>query len=277
MLSANASDQPAITATGASKLFLDGTVVAFHNLSLTVARNEIMCVVGPSGCGKTTLLRCIAGLTDLSSGTLLVHGQVVAGRPPDGVAMVFQHFGLLPWKTVFDNAAFGLAMAGVARAEITSTVTHYLELTGLTGFERHYPYQLSGGMQQRVGLVRALAMNPSVLLMDEPFAALDAQTREILQEELLALMERPDERKTMMFITHSIDEAILLGDRIGVMSARPGRIKEVLAMPFGWPRNPDAVRADPRFAELRQHIWHELHAARPGNKPASTRAPREVA
>jgi NitT/TauT family transport system ATP-binding protein len=263
MLPSQQAPAPAIVAENASKLFLDGTVVAFHQLSLQIARDEIMCIVGPSGCGKTTLLRAIAGLTDLSGGRLLVHGAPVAGRPPDGVAMVFQHFGLLPWKTVYDNAAFGLAMTGVARAEIKTRVAHYLDLAGLAGFEAHYPYQLSGGMQQRVGLVRALAMNPSVLLMDEPFAALDAQTREILQEELLQLMERPDERKTMVFITHSIDEAILLGDRIAVMSARPGRIKEVLDMPFGWPRNADAVRSDPRFTELRLHIWHELHTARP--------------
>jgi NitT/TauT family transport system ATP-binding protein len=187
--------------------------------------------------------------------------------------MVFQHFGLLPWKTVFDNAAFGLAMAGVPRVEIKARVTNYLDLVGLTGFEGHYPYQLSGGMQQRVGLVRALVMNPSILLMDEPFAALDAQTREILQEELLALMDRPDERKTMVFITHSIDEAILLGDRIAVMSARPGRIKEVLDMPFGWPRKAEAVRSDPRFPEIRLHIWRQLHT----EKPRHQRAPREVA
>jgi NitT/TauT family transport system ATP-binding protein len=273
MVAGEAAVDPAIVAEGASKLFLDGAVVAFHQLSLTVKRNEIMCVVGPSGCGKTTLLRCIAGLTDLSSGKLLVHGRPVAGRPPDGVAMVFQHFGLLPWKTVYDNAAFGLAMAGVPRTDIRARVTHYLELVGLTGFEAHYPYQLSGGMQQRVGLVRALVINPSILLMDEPFAALDAQTREILQEELLSLMQRPDERKTMVFITHSIDEAILLGDRIAVMSARPGRVKEMLDMPFAWPRNPDAVRSDPRFAELRLRIWRQLHTAR----PRSLRAPREVA
>src|SRR5205823_3927282 len=229
--------------------------------------------VGPSGCGKTTLLRCIAGLTELSSGSLLVHGRRVAGRPPDGVALVFQHFGLLPWKTVWDNAAFGLAMAGVPRPTIKDKVEHYLDLVGLGGFERHYPYQLSGGMQQRVGLVRALAMNPSVLLMDEPFAALDAQTREVLQEELLHLMERVGERKTMVFITHSIDEALILGDRIAVMTARPGRIKEVLDMPFGRPREVDAIRADPRFAELRQHIWRQLHSSRPRNASA----PREVA
>jgi NitT/TauT family transport system ATP-binding protein len=273
MVPAETADQSAIAAEGASKLFLDGAVVAFHQLSLQVRRNEIMCVVGPSGCGKTTLLRCIAGLIDLSDGRILVQGKPVAGRPHDDVAMVFQHFGLLPWKTVLDNAAFGLSMAGVPRAKIKERVTHYLELVGLSGFEAHYPYQLSGGMQQRVGLVRALAMNPSVLLMDEPFAALDAQTREVLQEELLALMQRADERKTMVFITHSIDEAIVLGDRIAVMSARPGRIKEVLDMPFGRPRDVDAVRADPRFAEIRLHIWRQLHTA----KSRQTQAPREVA
>jgi NitT/TauT family transport system ATP-binding protein len=263
---------PAILAENAAKLFLDGSVVAFRQLNLAVRVNEIMCIVGPSGCGKTTLLRCIAGLIDISSGALLVHGKPVAG-PPDGVAMVFQHFGLLPWKTVYENAAFGLAMAHVPAEKIRDRVVHYLELVGLAGFERHYPYQLSGGMQQRVGLVRALVMNPSVLLMDEPFAALDAQTREILQEELLQLMERPEERKTVVFITHSIDEAILLGDRIAVMTARPGRIKEILDVPFKRPREVDAIRLDARFGEIRQHIWHQLHTVR----PQRVRASREVA
>jgi NitT/TauT family transport system ATP-binding protein len=252
----------AIGARNVSKLFLDGAVVAFRQLTLDVRKQEILCIVGPSGCGKTTFLRCIAGLIDLSAGELLVGGRKVAG-PPAGVAMVFQHFGLLPWKTVYQNAAFGLAMAGAPAAHIAERVRHYLELVGLTGFEKQYPYQLSGGMQQRVGLVRALAVNPSILLMDEPFAALDAQTREILQDELLQLMQRPDERKTMVFITHSIDEAILLGDRIAVMTARPGRIKEVLEIPFGRPRDVETVRADPRFAELRAHIWRQLHTPRP--------------
>lgn len=261
MTSAATGDAFAIVADNASKLFLDGTVVAFHQLTLAVRNQEIVCIVGPSGCGKTTLLRCIAGLTDISGGKLLVDNSLVAG-PPEGVAMVFQHFGLLPWKNVYDNAAFGLAMAGAPAALLKERVAHYLELVGLTGFERHYPYQLSGGMQQRVGLVRALAINPSILLMDEPFAALDAQTREVLQEELLHLMERPDERKTMVFITHSIDEAILLGDRVAVMTARPGRIKEMIDMPFQRPRDVEAVRADPRFAELRSHIWHQLHTVR---------------
>ena len=262
------SSNPVIVADNASKLFLDGAVVAFRQLSFAINRNEIMCIVGPSGCGKTTFLRCIAGLTDISTGQLLVDGKPVSG-PPDGVAMVFQHFGLLPWKTVYENAAFGLAMANTPADKIKERVNHYLELVGLAGFEKHYPYQLSGGMQQRVGLVRALAMNPSVLLMDEPFAALDAQTREILQEELLQLMQRPEERKTMVFITHSIDEAVLLGDRVAIMSARPGRIKEILDEPFTRPRDVEAMRADPRFAELRTHIWHQLHTAKPKGERAA--------
>ena len=251
----------AISVRNASKLFLDGAVVAFRQLTLEVCDQEILCIVGPSGCGKTTFLRCIAGLIELSDGDLPVYGKPLVG-PPHGVAMVFQHFGLLPWKTVRQNAAFGLAMASAPAAQIEGRVRHYLDLVGLAGFEEHYPYQLSGGMQQRVGLVRALAVNPAILLMDEPFAALDAQTREILQDELLQLMQRPDERKTVVFITHSIDEAILLGDRVAVMTARPGRIKEVLEIPFPRPRDVEAVRADPRFAELRAHVWRQLHTVR---------------
>jgi NitT/TauT family transport system ATP-binding protein len=247
----------AILARNASKMFLDGAVTAFRALDLTVREKEILCIVGPSGCGKTTFLRCMAGLTEITGGELLVGGAPVAG-PPQGVAMVFQHFGLLPWKTVYDNAAFGLAMAHAPAERIHERVGHYLDLVGLKGFEQHYPYQLSGGMQQRVGLVRALAIDPDILLMDEPFAALDAQTREVLQEELLRIMQH--ERKTMVFITHSIDEAILLGDRIAVMSTRPGHIKEVLDVPLARPRDGNALRADPHFAELRAHIWNELRA-----------------
>src|SRR5260370_3561214 len=180
MAAAATASAPAIVANGAGKLFLDGAVVAFHQLSLEVRRNEIMCVVGPSGCGKTTLLRAIAGVTDLSDGEILVEGKPVMGAPPDGVAMVFQHFGLLPWKTVYDNAAFGLSMAGLPRSRIKQAVDHYLELVGLVGFERHYPYQLSAGMPQPVALGPALPLNPAILLSDDPFPALDAQTSTIL-------------------------------------------------------------------------------------------------
>ena len=253
----NVAVRPAIVAEDATKVFLDGAVTAFRDLRLSVSDRETLCVVGPSGCGKTTFLRCVAGLIALTSGRLLVHGQPVRGVAP-GVALVFQHFGLLPWKTVHQNAAFGLDMAGAPRPVVRERVDHYLDLVGLRGFERHYPYQLSGGMQQRVGLVRALATDPSVLLLDEPFAALDAQTREVLQEELLRIMQH--ERKTMVFVTHSIDEAILLGDRVAVLSARPGRLREMVEVPFGRPRQVDGlgVRADPRFAELREHIWSGL-------------------
>ena len=248
-------DTAKIVVDHASKLFLEGTVVAFRNVELTVKSNEVLCIVGPSGCGKTTLLRCIGGLLAPSSGQVLIDTKAV-DRPPEGVAIVFQHFGLLPWKSVADNVAFGLKIAGEPRELIAERLDHYIQLVGLTGFENHYPYQLSGGMQQRVGLARALAIHPEILLMDEPFASVDAQTREVLQEELLQLHER--ERKTMIFITHSIDEAIILGDRVAVMASRPGRVKEILPVSFPRPRDPAAVRADSRYTELRNHIWEEL-------------------
>jgi glycine betaine/proline transport system ATP-binding protein len=212
----------AIVAENASKIFLDGTVVAFSQLSLAVRHQEILCIVGPSGCGKTTLLRCIAGLTDLSGGKLVVHGRPVAG-PPEGVAMVFQHFGLLPWKTVHENAAFGLAMAGTPNDVIRERVAHYLDLVGLVGFERHYPYQLSGGMQQRVGLARAFAVNPTVMLYDEPFSALDPLIRRDMQDEVIRLQYETG--KTMVFITHDLPEALRLGDRIAIM--RDGAIVQL--------------------------------------------------
>jgi len=242
----------------ASKLFLEGSVVAFRNVDLNVRKNEVLCIVGPSGCGKTTLLRCIGGLLAPSAGAVLIDGQAV-NSPRAGVAIVFQHFGLLPWKSVVDNVAFGLKIAGAPRHLIAERLAHYIQLVGLAGFENHYPYQLSGGMQQRVGLARALAIDPEVLLMDEPFASVDAQTREVLQEELLQLHER--ERKTMIFITHSIDEAIILGDRVAVMASRPGRVKEVLAVDLPRPRDPAKVRAASRYTELRKYIWEELRPA----------------
>ena len=249
------ADGTKIVVDHASKLFLEGTVVAFRNVELHVRNNEVLCIVGPSGCGKTTLLRCIGGLLAPSSGQVLIDGEIVSSPRP-GVAIVFQHFGLLPWKTVVDNVAFGLKIDGVARQQLAERVEHYIHLVGLAGFENQYPYQLSGGMQQRVGLARALAIHPEILLMDEPFASVDAQTREVLQEELLRLHER--ERKTMVFITHSIDEALVLGDRVAVMAMRPGRVKEVLTVNFARPRDPAAVRAEPRYTEMRNYIWQEL-------------------
>ena len=239
----------------ATRTFLDGAVIAFEDISLQVAPNEALCVVGPSGCGKTTLLRCLAGLIQPSEGTVYLDERPTSGPDPS-VVMVFQHFGLFPWKTVFDNVAYGLKLRGVSRDRCAELIRPYLELVGLTGFEQMYPYQLSGGMQQRAGLARALVLDPEVLLMDEPFGALDAQTRELLQEELLRILEH--ERKTMVFITHSIDEAIVLGDRIVVMSARPGRIREVLDVGIPRPRNLEAARKTDRYGELREHIWNEL-------------------
>ena len=244
-----------ISIEGATRTYSDGAVVVFENLTLGVRDNEVLCIVGPSGCGKTTLLRCIDGLIPLSAGRIVIDDQVVT-QPRTDVAMVFQHFGLFPWKTVFANIAYGLTLQGRPKAVIQNTVEHYIKMVGLVGFEKSYPYQLSGGMQQRAGLARALAVNPRVLLMDEPFASLDAQTRELLQDQLLAILSR--ERKTMVFITHSIDEAIALGDRIIVLSSRPARVRETLTVDFPGERNLESIKASPLFVDLRAHIWHQL-------------------
>jgi len=239
----------------ATRTFLDGAVIAFQDLNLEVAPNEALCVVGPSGCGKTTLLRCMAGLHQPSEGQVFLDERA-ATEPHPSMVMVFQHFGLFPWKTVFENVAYGLKLRGVSRRRWHDMTQPYLELVGLLNYESMYPYQLSGGMQQRAGLARALVLNPEVLLMDEPFGALDAQTRELLQEELVRILEQ--DQRTMVFITHSIDEAIVLGDRIVVMSTRPGRVREVLDVGLPRPRNVQAARNSDRYAELRQHIWDEL-------------------
>ncbi len=245
----------------ATKQFDGGGVVAFERLNFEAAQQEAVCILGPSGCGKTTLLRVIGGLLPSTRGEVLVDGRRVT-CPSRDVAMVFQHFGLFPWKRLDQNIAYGLRLRGKSRGEIKDTVDHYVRLVGLAGFEHCYPFQLSGGMQQRAGLARALAVNPSVLLMDEPFGALDAQTREMLQEELLRILER--ETKTMIFVTHSVDEAILLGDRILLMSPRPGRIHDVLTVDIPRPRDIAHVRADDRAITLRQRIWDQLRGyARP--------------
>jgi NitT/TauT family transport system ATP-binding protein len=246
-----------ISIRGASKAFSDGEVVAFEDFNLDVFEHEALCIVGPSGCGKTTLLRCIDGLIPPTSGHIRIRNEIVTGAHPN-VAMVFQHFGLFPWMTVESNVAYGLKVGGVKKEERLERALRYIELVDLTGFEKKYPYQLSGGMQQRVGLARALTMEPEVLLMDEPFASVDAQTREILQEQLLSIWEK--ERRTMIFITHSIEEAILMGDRVAVLSTRPGRVKRIIDIPFGHPRNVSEIFADPRFGKLRNAVWKELRA-----------------
>ncbi len=246
---------PKILIRNLTKSYSAGGVVALRDVNLAVETNESLCILGPSGCGKTTLLRIVDGLILRDSGEVLIDGEPVNAPRPD-VAVVFQHFGLFPWKNLTENIGYGLHLRGNGSGRTQATVEHYIELMGLKGFERSYPYQLSGGMQQRAGLARALAVNPSVLLMDEPFGALDAQTREMMQEELLRVLET--EKKTMIFVTHSIDESILLGDRIVVMSCRPGRIREIFPVEIPRPRKISTVRAHPRYLELRNAIWEML-------------------
>ncbi|HEY3918597.1 MAG TPA: ABC transporter ATP-binding protein [Stellaceae bacterium] len=240
-----------IRARGLTKRYSELTV--FSGVDLDLAAREIVALVGPSGCGKTTLLRCIDGLIPCD-GEITLDGRRVT-QPPPGVAMVFQHFGLFPWKTVYDNVAYGLRMAGASAAEVARRVPAFIGLVGLAGFERAYPYQISGGMQQRCGLARALAIEPSVLLMDEPFAAVDAQTREILQFELLRIWEK--QPTTMLFVTHSIEEAVLLGDRVVVLKGRPARVDQDIVIDLPRPRSRDTLSL-PRFSALREQVWGTL-------------------
>jgi NitT/TauT family transport system ATP-binding protein len=231
-----------------------GTREVFADVNLTVAAREIVAIVGPSGCGKTTLLRCLDGLIPVTSGEIWIEGSRVQ-KPRRGVAMVFQHFGLFPWKTVYQNVAYGLRLAGASRSEIREKIPAFIGLVGLSGFEAAYPYQLSGGMQQRCGLARALALEPKVLLMDEPFGAVDAQTREVLQLELLGIWEQ--QPTTMVFVTHSIEEAVLLGDRVIVLKGQPSTVTEAIPIELPRPRNRRTL-ALARFAELREIIWRTL-------------------
>ena len=238
-----------------TKTYSSGAVVALEDINLEVDPYESVCILGPSGCGKTTLLRIIDCLISRDCGEILIDGAAVTEPRPD-VAMVFQHFGLFPWKRLDENIAYGLELRGSSKQEIETTVARYLDLMGLKDFVNYYPHQLSGGMQQRAGLARALAINPSLMLMDEPFGALDAQTREMMQEELLRILE--SEKKAMIFVTHSIDEAILLGDRIVMMSRRPGRVREIIPVNIPRPRKIISVRAHPRYIELRNTLWTML-------------------
>jgi NitT/TauT family transport system ATP-binding protein len=249
---ARGAEEPGIRLVGAGKRY--GAQQVFQAVDLTVVEREVVAIIGPSGCGKTTLLRCIDGLLPLSEGEVFV-GGVRVGAPIPGVAMVFQHFGLFPWKTIYENVAYGLKLAGATRAEVKARAPRFIDLVGLAGFEGYYPYQISGGMQQRCGLARALAVEPRVLLMDEPFGAVDAQTREILQFELLKIWEtRPT---TMVFVTHAIEEAVLMGDRVVLLKGRPSTIQEIVHIDLPRPRTRETL-ALPRFAELREHVWGAL-------------------
>jgi NitT/TauT family transport system ATP-binding protein len=231
-----------------------GERLVLDDVSLDIGAGEIVTIVGPSGCGKTTLLRCIEGLMTPSVGSVTIDGQLVT-KPLEGVAMVFQHFGLFPWKTVYANVAYGLRVGGASKELIAQRVPKFIEMVGLGGFEKAYPHQLSGGMQQRAGLARALATEPDVLVMDEPFGAIDAQTRELLQFELLRIWEqRPT---SMIFVTHSIEEAVLMGDRVVILRGRPGQIFDVVDVGIPHPRTRELLSTD-RFAEVREYVWNSL-------------------
>jgi NitT/TauT family transport system ATP-binding protein len=240
------------------------TLVALEDFSLDVHDGEFMTIVGPSGCGKSTFLNVVAGLTFPVSGEVTVFGKPVTGPGPDR-AVVFQDYALMPWRTVEANVRFGLEMQKRLDSAAADKVAHYIRMVGLTGFERAYPRELSGGMRQRVGLARALATEPRLLLMDEPFAAVDAMTREIMQDELAKIVATTGQ--AIIFITHSVDEAITLGDRIAVVTNRPGRIKEIIDVDLPKPRSRDA-RHKPEFQQTRDHIWDLLSSEHPARAEA---------
>ena len=231
---------------------LDREVVALSDINLTVNDGEFLAVVGPSGCGKTTMLNIVAGLLPYEEGEVRVAGKRVNGPGIDR-AVVFQHSSLLPWRSIAGNVRYGMELQRrFDKPTMDARAEHFIQMVGLKGFETHYPSELSGGMQQRVNLARALASDPEVLLMDEPFAALDAQTREFMQAELLKIWA--EAKKTVVFITHQINEAVYLADRVVVMSPRPGRIKDVFKIPFGRPRTLHLKR-EPQFLEIEDAIW----------------------
>ena len=243
------ADTPLIHVDQVSKWYGDRTVMS--GVSFDVGPGEIVSIVGPSGCGKTTLLRCMAGLTAPSGGAVSIAGRVVT-EPPEGVGVVFQHFGLFPWQTVFANVAYGLTVCGMPRKEAAPRVRELIGMVGLEGFEHAYPHQLSGGMQQRAGLARALAIEPRVLLMDEPFASLDAQTRDVLQLEMLRILDqRP---AATVFVTHSVDEAVLMGDRIVILTGHPSIVHDIVDVGIPRPRGREAVDSD-RFRVVRDYLW----------------------
>jgi NitT/TauT family transport system ATP-binding protein len=246
-----------ISLRGVSKVFSarGRQVTALQDVSLDVHSGEFLVIVGPSGCGKSTLLDLLGGLGTVSAGEIAINGEPVTGPGPDR-GIVFQQYALLPWRTALSNIEFGLEAAGASRRDRADRARHFLDLVGLSGFADRYPHELSGGMKQRVAIARSLAVDPDVLLMDEPFAALDAQTRDTLQDELLRIWEQTG--KTVVFITHGIDEAVYLGQRVAVMTSRPGRIKQVVEIPLGSRKATEDLRSDPLFARYRHEIWSLL-------------------
>ena len=222
-------------------------IEALSHISFSVRDMEFICILGPSGCGKTTILRVIAGLESVSSGSVLLD-DVPVTKPSHKMAMIFQEYSLYPWRTVEENIVFGLELRGVDTSERISAAEKYLDLVGLKGFEHRLPHELSGGMRQRVAVARALAIDPSILLMDEPFGALDAQTRNRMQHEILQIWGKT--KKTILFVTHSVDEAVFLADRIIVMTPGPGRIKEIVTIPGSRPRE----RTSEEFGQIRRHL-----------------------
>ncbi|GAA3881207.1 ABC transporter ATP-binding protein [Leifsonia kafniensis] len=251
------SDAAKISVRGVTKTFPLGNedFIALDNVSLDVADNEFVTIVGPSGCGKSTLMNVLAGLEDVSSGHALVDGIAVAGPGPER-GVIFQQYALFPWLTVRKNVEFGLKTARVPRAERRERAEHFINLVGLTQFADALPKMLSGGMKQRCAIARAYAVNPSILLMDEPFGALDALTRVRLQEQLLETWSQ--EKRTVVFITHDVDEAVFLANRVVVMAARPGRVYDVIDVDLPYPRTED-MRLSPEFTALRNRVWHSVY------------------
>jgi NitT/TauT family transport system ATP-binding protein len=242
------------------------TLIALEDFTLDVAEGEFLAIVGPSGCGKSTFLNVVAGLVPAAAGEVKVFGKPVTGPGADR-AVVFQDYALMPWRTVESNVRFGLEMQHRIDSSTKDVVRHYIDLVGLTGFERAYPRELSGGMRQRVGLARALVTEPRLLLMDEPFAAVDAMTRELMQEELTKIVATTGQ--PIIFITHGVDEAVTLADRIAVVTNRPGRIKEMVPVDLPRPRS-RASRQLPEFQALRDHVWGLLSSERPDRAEAET-------
>jgi NitT/TauT family transport system ATP-binding protein len=240
--------------------------VAVEDLSINVRTGEFLSIVGPSGCGKSTFLDIVAGLINGTSGEIYIDGKLIKGPALDR-GIVMQGYALFPWRTIQKNIEFGLEIKKVKKKEREEISKYFLELVGLKGFENRYPYELSGGMKQRVAIARALAYDPEVLLMDEPFAALDAQTREVLQFELLKIWEKT--HKTIIFITHSIEEAVYLSDRVAVMTKNPGTIREVIDIDLPRPRDNGEIRTSADFSLLRHKIWGLLHEKEAENKKAS--------